>query len=751
MATLPPGWAADYDGQRWFFRYTATNHTQYHFPTPGDEFPDFSLVGGLSDGEELLPEERLESERQVRKKATGAGGQKKASTRPSGKSRGGGADLDERAEDGVEGTFYFESFGYLGPGSYEETMRARPIVQHGEHGLAQRRPSIGAVSSAKSTSTSTSTGTGSALAVSEPSTRAAYTIVGDETTGAVELPAVPARGDHRPSPRGKLPVLDTRTVDPSPVGYIAELVSESTARCDDEINPPPVELLDTGTSWLQPVPLTNMANQHPVEVPCVASRAPEGWMVASEDRGEDGGHDGVSWGQIKTHTPPANETSSPAAPVVRDENKSAWQTNWMSNSTQAAAPRRLAKVASRSDLPSRQNQGPRVSPKTPQEDKMRLEIVDVFPAGAQQPKALPTANGAAVGFSTTEKTKKRHASISTNAQLAHIPSVLRPGPRRSSQQPPRALESATPPVANGAQFKAYQPPRPQKVDMPSRPHSQSIAERQVPAHVINEGLVMPNPEDHVRALRSPTSSSSSSSILQTVQPARSSSRTAALSLVTSHIGPVPLCEAGAARHGASSPTSHRASMPEPSDHFHILAEPSSFVSMSQLPAVCAKMPPEPVISVSMRPMPSSPLYLPQKSQDTRRSVYASGRAEHSPDAATRLDQRDAIITTGPRASEMGPSSAAPSPFVAAPGTDGAPAILLERSSILLSAVSASNLGIDELGQMRRIDKRQGSENEFGIASVAVIGEQASQVLPHEYIPPKGARKEASEWSMGQAE
>ncbi|KAI4863189.1 hypothetical protein F4820DRAFT_381365 [Hypoxylon rubiginosum] len=43
MAHLPEGWEADYDGTRWFYRFATTGLTQYHFPRPGDEYPE--LVG----------------------------------------------------------------------------------------------------------------------------------------------------------------------------------------------------------------------------------------------------------------------------------------------------------------------------------------------------------------------------------------------------------------------------------------------------------------------------------------------------------------------------------------------------------------------------------------------------------------------------------------------------------------------------------------------------------------------------------
>ncbi|KAK6954139.1 hypothetical protein Daesc_004101 [Daldinia eschscholtzii] len=45
MAHLPEGWESDYDGTRWFYRYKTTGLTQYHFPRPGDEFPELVGIG----------------------------------------------------------------------------------------------------------------------------------------------------------------------------------------------------------------------------------------------------------------------------------------------------------------------------------------------------------------------------------------------------------------------------------------------------------------------------------------------------------------------------------------------------------------------------------------------------------------------------------------------------------------------------------------------------------------------------------
>ncbi|KAI1661275.1 hypothetical protein F4813DRAFT_346997 [Daldinia decipiens] len=45
MAHLPEGWESDYDGSRWLYRFKTTGLTQYHFPRPGDEFPELVGIG----------------------------------------------------------------------------------------------------------------------------------------------------------------------------------------------------------------------------------------------------------------------------------------------------------------------------------------------------------------------------------------------------------------------------------------------------------------------------------------------------------------------------------------------------------------------------------------------------------------------------------------------------------------------------------------------------------------------------------
>ncbi|KAI1771905.1 hypothetical protein F4818DRAFT_194266 [Hypoxylon cercidicola] len=62
MAHLPVGWESDYDGTRWFYRFTTTGLMQYHFPRPGDEYPE--LVGLGFGPPDLSLESKLASKHQ---------------------------------------------------------------------------------------------------------------------------------------------------------------------------------------------------------------------------------------------------------------------------------------------------------------------------------------------------------------------------------------------------------------------------------------------------------------------------------------------------------------------------------------------------------------------------------------------------------------------------------------------------------------------------------------------------------------
>lgn len=165
MSALPHGWDFDYDGTRWFYTYKATGHIQYHFPSEGDEFPDF--IDAASPAPALAPEERLESQRQqVRRHASlnqnqhlpvpsQRHGHYAAGAR--GAKNGMSATAtpvsyvweDERQE--PQAPFQPESFMYLGPGSYadvsplmeEEEEAARRVVAGSSPGSSLVTPADG--------------------------------------------------------------------------------------------------------------------------------------------------------------------------------------------------------------------------------------------------------------------------------------------------------------------------------------------------------------------------------------------------------------------------------------------------------------------------------------------------------------------------------------------------------------------------------------------------------------------------------
>ncbi|KAI1370853.1 hypothetical protein F4677DRAFT_464868 [Hypoxylon crocopeplum] len=110
---LPEGWESDYDGTRWFYRYKITGLTQYHFPRPGDEFPE--LVGLGFGALDLAPSHRAPGEHLVAQQSTpnginndtnatklGVDGRKKTTT------------IDEKDGMGATGYFDPDNFMYFG-------------------------------------------------------------------------------------------------------------------------------------------------------------------------------------------------------------------------------------------------------------------------------------------------------------------------------------------------------------------------------------------------------------------------------------------------------------------------------------------------------------------------------------------------------------------------------------------------------------------------------------------------------------
>lgn len=404
MASLPTGWKADYDGQRWFFTYGPTGQSQFQFPRPGDEFPDFYCCSGASvPAVELLPEEKLESEKQVRRMLNVSG---------SGDPGTAGEVLDDkgpRLEYGGEASeVCFESFaavkargwqGWSGSregvkttkqqisnGNASQELIGEPVsvslVVKGEHAIARSPP----YREGGTTATIT--------IMSEPA------LAAEETTPPPPPPSLGYQGERPPisvahSAPPNLPILDGRAIDSaqkalstlSVVG-IPELYSESTTLCEHEINPPPVELPVSEGGWIASMNGSILAIQSAVELP-----AYEEPSVNPEQRNRTAGI----------------ESNSCASLTLAEDHAV----------TSNAGPRKTIGGKSgghdRAGLPS---QASRMSSKGPHERTSPRDRVSSTPDEERFPRDIDEPGEIC-------RTERR--------DLTHFPSILRPGPRRSGQ------------------------------------------------------------------------------------------------------------------------------------------------------------------------------------------------------------------------------------------------------------------------------------------------------------------------------
>ncbi|KAL7958917.1 hypothetical protein V8C34DRAFT_281525 [Trichoderma compactum] len=283
MATLPTGWEWDYDGSRWLYRYKPTGHVQYHFPNAGDEFPDY--IDARSPAPDLAPEERLESQQQVKRHASVSGTPVRAGEDRDGwRSRmsataqpvsavweddfGREDNHVEEAEE-EEGVFQPENFMFLGPGAYTDVS---PLNEEEEE--AARRTVVGKLKGGQSTENR-----GVSPMVSQdttPMVRTTETVAGGSTTAvdrrAVEPPPVMHHEEQTTvvSPQEyimggdivgeasaivdggyhyEMYELPVETAIPmhlqfDPVGFVAEMPTEHTASARVETHPDPIELAD---------------------------------------------------------------------------------------------------------------------------------------------------------------------------------------------------------------------------------------------------------------------------------------------------------------------------------------------------------------------------------------------------------------------------------------------------------------------------------------------------------------------------
>lgn len=410
MASLPTGWKADYDGQRWFFTYGPTGQSQFQFPRPGDEFPDFYCCSGAAvPAVELLPEEKLESEKQVRRMLN---------VNESGDPGSAGEVLDEKGissgrksprhkkngDDSSE--VCFESFAAVRArgrqglgGSHGGTKTAKQRISNGN----APQESIGEPVSVSLIFKGEHANANS-TPLREEGSIATMAIMSEPVLAAVETtPPAPSLGHQGERPpisaahsfSPDLPILDGQAIDSaqktlsalSVVG-IPELYSESTALCEHEINPPPVELPVNEGGWTAGINGSSLAIQSAVELPAYAEPG-----ISNERRNRIAGID-----------------SNSCAPLTLAEDHAV---------TSNAGPRKTIGENSgghdRAGLPS---QASRMSSKVPHE---RTSPRDSVSSNLDEERSTRNTDQL-VEMNGTER-----------RDLTHFPSILRPGPRRSRQ------------------------------------------------------------------------------------------------------------------------------------------------------------------------------------------------------------------------------------------------------------------------------------------------------------------------------
>ncbi|KAK1599279.1 uncharacterized protein LY79DRAFT_137234 [Colletotrichum navitas] len=277
MSGLPPGWEWDYDGTRWFYRYKPNGHVQFHFPKEGDEFPDF--IDNFAPALELAPEEKLESQQQLKRRTT-------IDDDPKSKMRATGGPLSDFAMDRSgfggplnnnddDGGFFFqpENFMYLGPDAYidispdaDEDDRDALSPKKTADGDAggnnmKNKALLDAVGETSGVSPLQSENNTPSVVNSVP-VQEAIVVQGDiAAKPPVELPLLRGTQDL-PSPTNAVaaspdvPLLDSvekprpghsSTFQPppwDPVGNMAEMATEHTAPAHIETHPDPVEMAD---------------------------------------------------------------------------------------------------------------------------------------------------------------------------------------------------------------------------------------------------------------------------------------------------------------------------------------------------------------------------------------------------------------------------------------------------------------------------------------------------------------------------
>lgn len=378
-------------------------------------------------------------------------------------SRGAIAEEEEEEEDAEYEAFTYESFGYLGPGGYDGTGPStfddvRELAdEKSRHGKGEKT-SLGSPRTVSSSHISplTSANTTPQVRNAEASNVTPVTrrnVVKEQAPIGLTMDAGPILsepvlsanfgGNIQSTQDGTklatVTMLNNRAVDPwpqpafSPVGFMAELCTEFTARCEEEINPAPVELPDTSV-WPEPAPTVNWINQYPVELPALS----------------------VSRGAYTTETgpkvsPKEKRMSCRNVPPQELLRGSSGQKDQDSRAASPGSNAQGAPTVLSSSIP------PQIPPKLPANEASNQGSSSSLPG--QPPES--SNKKSLMGRRAIPGSEARHVSIpSIHGQpsisdLTHFPSVLRPGQRRLSQPP--GLGKPIADDAQAVQVKLFQP------------------------------------------------------------------------------------------------------------------------------------------------------------------------------------------------------------------------------------------------------------------------------------------------------
>ncbi|KAK4041702.1 hypothetical protein C8A01DRAFT_14637 [Parachaetomium inaequale] len=504
MAALPENWEWDYDGTRWFYRYKPTGLIQYTFPKPGDEFPEF--VDDSAVAPDLAPEEKLVSQQQIKRRSTLGESQSKQTTTAARRDRAPSNAVSDPDDGGTPFWLQPDGLMYMGPGAYndisplqeEEEERGQDGGQ--DEGKADEAdipdgavpaPTGAAATSTTATATPEVTPDGG---TTQPTRTQISPVASVETTPLVinsspaittpELDSGVVIGTSEPAPVDavveppEIPLLDSRQVPYNPIGFVAELASEFTARCEEEINPAPVEMpsneimMDTS----EPADYTKAFDFAPVELPSNEARPapnPVGHAVEQKLLASQTPREQEREQQRRAHQAVQELLNRPYRPVRQN---SLPQSSQASNATPDPTPGKYqpynpakhavlgAAAANRYSTiepPSRQPVGDNKRHSLAGPALAQFHPSNVPPA--LQPAHVQPLDSSNDGAQTTPpNSRPRPDSISGPSTvnpggLAHFPSVLQPARGRP------VIRTQTPPQSQGASpartYQAYKPYR----------------------------------------------------------------------------------------------------------------------------------------------------------------------------------------------------------------------------------------------------------------------------------------------------